>query len=103
MSSSKPSRAMPARPRSSRLRRLPDWGRPLKTPAGRAFIVGLREARALDAWSRFWQGSRHDQRHYELVDQTIPSFEYHYLLLEGPTGGVRGIQPVFVCAQSILD
>jgi predicted N-acyltransferase len=75
----------------------------LKTPAGRAYLVGLREARGLEAWSRFWQGARHDQRHYELVDQTIPSFEYHYLLLEDYSGSVRGIQPVFVCAQSILD
>ena len=75
----------------------------MKTEAGRAYLVGLREVRTLDAWSRLWQGSRHDQRHYELVDQTIPPFEYHYLVLEDPSGTVRGIQPVFVCAQNILD
>jgi len=103
MSRPEPLPARPSRPRGSRLRSLPDWGSPVKTPAGRAYIVGLREARALDGWSRFWQGSRHDQRHYELVDRTIPPFEYHYLLLEDLSGAVRGIQPVFVCTQNILD
>jgi len=103
MSRPEPQQARPSSRRGSRLRILPDWGRPVKTAAGRAYIVGLREVQALDGWSRFWQGSRHDQRHYELVEQTIPPFEYHYLILEDPAGSVRGIQPVFVHSQNILD
>jgi hypothetical protein len=102
MSSTKPLPRRSTRPPGSHLRSLPDWGRPLKIAAGRAYIVGLRQVQAIDAWSRVWQGSRHDQRHYELVDQTIPPFEYHYLILEDRAGSVRGIQPIFVCSQDIL-
>jgi len=84
-------------------RRLPDWGAPIRTPAGDAYLVGLNDLRGLDAWPRIWAGSRHDSRFYEILDGSIPPFEYHYLVLEDRSGRVRAIQPVFIHHQDILE
>jgi len=82
---------------------LPNWGAPLRTPAGHAYLVGLSEVKEVDAWRRVWLDAGHDYRFYEILDGTIPPFEYHYLILEDITGRVRAIEPVFVHDQDILE
>jgi hypothetical protein len=84
-------------------RRLPDWGRPIRTPAGDAYLVGLKDLRGIDAWRRIWDGAPHDSRFYEILDGSVPPFDYHYLVLEDRTGRVRTIQPVFIHEQNILE
>jgi hypothetical protein len=55
------------------------------------------------AWRDAGNGSRHDHRFFELVDDTIrQDFEYSYVVLEGPGGDLQGIQPVFVHPQDLL-
>jgi hypothetical protein len=57
----------------------------------------------LEAWRRAGDGSRHDHRFFEIVDDTIhQDFEYSYLVLESPGGDLQGIQPVFVHVQDLL-
>jgi hypothetical protein len=56
-----------------------------------------------EAWRRVWSGARHDSRYYEILDATIPPFEYHYLVLEDTDGRVRAIQPLFVHVQDIFE
>lgn len=87
----------------TRFRRLPDWGPPLQTDAGAAYVVGLDAARKTLGWDRLWRNARHDHRHLDIVHGTIPPFEHHFLILEDREHRVRAIQPVFVCAQNILD
>jgi len=85
------------------LRRLPDWGAPLRSPAGDAYLVGLNDLRGVEDWRRIWADARHDSRFYEILDGSVPPFEYHYLVLEDRSGRVRAIQPVFVHSQDILQ
>jgi hypothetical protein len=88
----------------SRLRAVHDWGPPLRTSAGDAFLLTHPQARALDVWPRLWDGQRHDDRYVGIVDETAgQAFDCRYLLLEDDTGCVRGIQPVFGCSQNILE
>jgi hypothetical protein len=81
---------------------LPDRGAPIPTPAGAAYLVGLSDLQGVDAWQRIWNGARHDRRFYEILDGSVPPFEYHYLVLEDRSGQVRAIQPIFVHDQDIL-
>jgi multidrug transporter EmrE-like cation transporter len=90
-------------PSAPSFRRLPNWGAPLRTLAGNAYLVGLSEVKKVDAWRRVWSDAGHDDRFYEILDGTIPPFEYHYLILEDTTGRVRAIQPVFVHDKDILE
>jgi len=46
---------------------------------------------------------RHDSRYYEILDATIPPFQYHYLVLEDREGRVRAVQPLFVSLQDVLE
>jgi hypothetical protein len=65
-------------------------------------IDGL-SLRGLKEWKRVWTGLRHDSRFYEILDATIPPFQYHYLVLEDVAGRVRAIQPLFVSLQDVLE
>jgi len=46
---------------------------------------------------------RHDSRFYEILDATIPPFQYHYLVLEDAAGRVRAVQPLFVSLLDVLE
>lgn len=50
-----------------------------------------------------WSGLRHDSRYYEILDATIPPFQYRYLVLEDASGRVRAVQPLFVSVQDVLE
>lgn len=79
-------------------------GIPLQTPSGRASLLDRRSLRLLDPWR--WNGcsSRHDQRFFELVEDTIgEEFEYWYLLLQPTRSASPSVQPIFVYPQFLLD
>jgi predicted N-acyltransferase len=65
--------------------------------------VSLNDLRGVEAWRSVWNGARHDSRFYEILDGSVPPFEYHYLVLEDRSGRVRAIQPVFIHDQDILE
>src|SRR6185295_3640524 len=96
-------------PRTSRLRspsairRRRSWGAPIPIPSGNAYLIDRLSLQGLEAWKRVWAGFRHDSRYYEILDDTIPPFQYHYLVLEDAAGRVRGVQPLFVSLQDVLE
>jgi hypothetical protein len=98
-----------AGPRTSRLRspstlrRRRAWGAPLPIPSGTAYLIDRLSLEGLEEWKRVWTGVRHDSRYYEILDATIPPFQYHYLVLEDGAGRVRAVQPLFVSVQDVLQ
>lgn len=98
-----------AGPRTSRLRapsslqRRRSWGDPLPIPSGTAYLIDRFRLQGLEEWNRVWTGLRHDSRYYEILDATIPPFQYHFLVLEDAAGRVRAIQPLFVSVQDVLE
>src|SRR6185295_2626204 len=97
------------RPQTSRLcspssmRRRRSWGAPLPLSSGTAYLVDRLSLEGLPEWKRVWTGLRHDSRYYEILDATIPPFQYHYLLLEDGAGRLRAVQPLFVSLQDMLE
>jgi len=90
-------------PSPSSIRRRRSWGAPLPIPSGTAYLTDGLSLRGLKEWKRVWTGLRHDSRYYEILDTTIPPFQYHYLVLEDDAGRVRAVQPLFVSLQDILE
>lgn len=79
------------------------WGAPLPLPSGTAYLIDPLRLRGLEERTRVWTGMRHDSRYYEILDATIPPFQYHYLVLEDGAGRVRAVQPLFVSVQDVLE
>ena len=76
---------------------------PVPIPSGRAYLVDRIQLLGIEEWRRVWTGSRRDARFFEILDATVPPFQYHYLVLEDPAGRVRAVQPLFVSTQDVLD
>jgi predicted N-acyltransferase len=70
---------------------------------GTAKVVTLAELQNYDAWKRALQTKCKDHRYYEIVEETLEGFEFHYLLLEDDSGNVRAIQPVFFVRQNLVE
>src|SRR5882672_1231044 len=87
----------------SSIRRLRSWGPPLAIPSGTAYLCDRLSLQGLGEWKRVWTGMRRDSRYYEILDSTIPPFQYHYLVLEDAAGRVRAVQPFFVSVQDVLQ
>ena len=54
-------------------------------------------------WQRAFAGRRKDHRYYEIVEDTIPFFDYRYILITDVGGAVAAIQPCFVLDQDLLQ
>ena len=78
------------------MRRLRSGGARLPIPSGTATLVDGRGLRGVEKWTQVWAGARRDSRFYEILEATIPPFQYHYLVLEDAAGRVRAVQPLFV-------
>ena len=71
---------------------------------GMAKVITRAELENCDAWKRMFQNRCKDHRYYEIVEETLQNdFEYHYLLLEDPSGNARAIQPVFFVRQNLVE
>src|SRR5215813_2007643 len=90
-------------PSPSSIRRRRTWGTPIPVPSGTAYLVDRSGLRDMAEWKRVWAGERHDHRYYDILDETIPPFEYHYVVLEDNAGRVRAVQPVFVSLLDLLE
>ena len=90
-------------PSPSSIRRRRSWGVPLPIPSGTAYLTDGLGLRGMKEWERVWTGVRHDSRYYEILEATIPPFQYHYLVLEDGAGRVRAVQPLFVSRQDVLE
>jgi len=90
-------------PSPSSIRRKRSWGAPLSIPSGTAYLVDRSSLAGWEPWRQVWAGARHDSRYYEILDDTVPPFEYHYLILEDSGGRTKAVQPVFVSVQDVLE
>ena len=74
------------------------------TPRGAAKIVTHAELENSEAWERAFRNKCKDHRYYEIVEATLEGdFEFHYLRLEGNSGTVRAIQPIFFVRQNLVE
>jgi predicted N-acyltransferase len=74
------------------------------TPRGAAKVVTRAELENSEAWERAFRNKCKDHRYYEIVEATLEGgFEFHYLRLEGNSGTVRAIQPVFFVRQNLVE
>src|SRR3954468_23116388 len=76
----------------------------IQVSAGSVRVVQFAELQHYDAWKLAFQNKCKDHRYYEIVDETLEcGFEHHYLLLEGASGNVRAVQPVFFVRQNLVE
>jgi len=70
---------------------------------GSAKILSLSELQDFDAWPRAFENNWKDHRYYEIVEQTLRGFEHHYLLFQDQDGRTRGVQPIFLLRQNLIE
>src|SRR5213595_2748600 len=70
---------------------------------GVAKVVTLAELQNCEAWKRAFQNNCKDHRYYEIVQETLEGFEFHYLLLEDDSGKLRAVQPMFFVRQNLVE
>ena len=71
---------------------------------GSARLLKLEELKESNAWRAAFASQAKDHRFYEIIEETLDcGFEHHYLVLEDPTGRIRGIQPVFFVRQNLVE
>jgi predicted N-acyltransferase len=74
------------------------------TPRGATKVVTRAELENSEAWERAFRNKCKDHRYYEIVEATLEGgFEFHYLRLEGNSGTVRAVQPVFFVRQNLVE
>lgn len=67
------------------------------------FVIGRAELAAHPAWTTMFGGDRKDHRYYEIIEDTLPDYDYKYFAFSDATGQVRAIQPFFMLDQDILE
>jgi predicted N-acyltransferase len=73
-------------------------------PGGVAKLVSQADLQEVDAWRTAFQAQCKDYRYYEILEDTLrDGFEHHYLVLEGDSGKVRAIQPLFFVRQNLTE
>lgn len=70
---------------------------------GIARILNRTDLANCEAWQRAFQNRCKDHRFYEIVDETLDTFEHLYLLLEDNDGKIRAIQPLFIVRQNLAE
>jgi predicted N-acyltransferase len=70
---------------------------------GAAKVVRLAELKNRDPWKSAFQNECKDHRYYEIVEETLEGFEFHYLLLEDASGNMRAVQPMFFVRQNLVE
>ncbi|MFL6515500.1 MAG: GNAT family N-acetyltransferase [Chthoniobacterales bacterium] len=71
---------------------------------GQVEVISGRELQNYPEWKSVFAESYKDHRYYEIVEQTLDSgFEHHYFVLRGSDGTVRGVQPLFLVRQNLVE
>jgi predicted N-acyltransferase len=70
---------------------------------GAARVFTLAELKNRDTWKRAFQNKCKDHRYYEIVEETLEGFEFHYLLLEDDSSNMRAVQPMFFVRQNLVE
>src|SRR5438067_1780947 len=75
----------------------------IPVPNGIARISSLAELQHCDAWKRAFQNKCKDHRYYEIVEETLEGFEFHYLVLEDNSSNIQAVQPMFLVRQNLVE
>jgi predicted N-acyltransferase len=91
-------------PSPSQLRRRIEAECSIAFPSGVAHLVRRESLRHCDPWPAALRSLSKDHRFYEIIDETLEcGFEHHYLILEDENGVARGVQPMFVVRQNLVE
>ena len=66
-------------------------------------ILSRPDLKRLPRWLRAFAHLRKDHRYYEIIEDTIEGFEYHYFGIKDASGAVRAIAPFFLLDQDMLQ
>jgi hypothetical protein len=66
-------------------------------------LISRSELERLPAWRTIFASQCKDYRYYDIVEETLEGFEHEYLVLKDATGAIRGIQPLFVVRQNLVE
>jgi predicted N-acyltransferase len=66
-------------------------------------IVARAALAQVPRWTRALAGRRKDRRYYEILEDTVPGFDYRYILIAGDDGTVRAVQPCLILDQDLLQ
>ena len=66
-------------------------------------LISRSELERLPAWRKIFANQCKDHRYYDIVEETLEGFEHEYLVLKDATGAIRGIQPLFVVRQNLVE
>jgi predicted N-acyltransferase len=71
---------------------------------GQVEVISGRELQNYPEWKSVFADAYKDHRYYEIVEQTLDSgFEHHYFVLRASDGTVRGVQPLFLVRQNLVE
>jgi predicted N-acyltransferase len=68
-----------------------------------ATVVARAELAGVPRWTRAFADQRKDHRYYEIVEDTIPGFDYRYIVVADSGGTVCAVQPCFILDQDLLQ
>jgi hypothetical protein len=71
-------------------------------PEGSVEVATRAELEHVSEWREAFADLRKDHRYYELLEDTIPDFEYRYFVMRDAQGGVLAIQPFLLLDQDLL-
>ena len=67
-------------------------------------LISGRDLDNYPEWKTVFAGEYKDHRYYEIIEQTLEcGFEHHYLVVRDRSGSVRGVQPVFLVRQNLVE
>lgn len=71
---------------------------------GEIELVSGRELVNYPEWKNVFAALYKDHRYYEIIEETLDcDFEHHYFVLRGADRKVRGVQPLFVVRQNLVE
>jgi hypothetical protein len=68
-------------------------------PEGSVEVATRAELEHVSEWREAFADLRKDHRYYELLEDTIPDFEYRYFVMRDAQGGVLAIQPFLLSTR----
>jgi predicted N-acyltransferase len=73
------------------------------TGGGSLEVLSRADLRRVARWPRAFAHLRKDHRYYEIIEDTIAGFEYHYFGIRDASGAIRAIAPFFLLDQDLLQ
>jgi predicted N-acyltransferase len=65
-------------------------------------VVSRAELVRCRRWVNAFHSQRKDHRYYEILEDTIPDYDYRYFVVRDASGVVRAVEPFFLVDQDIL-